>query len=1013
MLAGLFKNMFEPFVVSDADLAAQERLRYYYGEQRPNAILVGTDPSASNLSLNSNTTTYMGRLISELSGTGSYTGPSNYAGQVGSDRRSNAADDRWVLPNNALTKNLLAGRQAACESLGNASSQFGHLSDLAANVDPKSRMRCGWIYNSANPNQGRGAYGTIDGPVVDSSATGTWMWDLAAAKKKFHIYLCSDAGNTCETVDNIKYNGICGFCTTSKKFVPINGSVAAYPYDGNNACTASKLAINGSMCPKPAPPPPAGSPAAVTAAWVAARGPCDPLTNGSLPRDCLVKTAAQAGCSNAGTLITALKSGSDTNYLDTLSEARSYITYQERAANGINDTAMRTGKITVSDALNDFQDVFNAATSDANMGLKSAAADLCFTKGAFDEYDFCTELQPTSKGPFSLDCLQKAFKRAGGQETGSMYPTPMNFSKWNTYNTWNEVNNAIQNLQSNASSPDRAIQQKTIGQFQGIPLDNKAAPQFPLNSLNNVEIFWFTPDTDLKSNGTYNTTFLGRRIRSQIPKLEDTTGVPGGIGSIGSFVYFTNMVVNRPINIKIQFMGSSGFILARNRGSVIGGNRTMPMTNDYKTYDRNDRGNGVNVKNQELSALYNTFGDPNSWTGSSEDWTIQPNVPNILTGYYIGNGKRYNLQIRVVDPNIPENCLCVGKPSADNNIRVYTESECAQLPNSRYAGNGECLVASGGSHSWFCRGLNNQTPCMNQWDSIPGSMLYLIQDPYAPMVSFNVINKYADYNCDFYFMDKRLSSHKMKWKIYGSTGPTPAYSPSQADTPTFPLGLSYMRFANGSGIMSQFQLKIYSFVTLVYIVRFNKIPTLGLQSLPFILWPSYPSIDFPSIFVTGKGNNTAQINVGSAQNTTSNNTTTNAYGCTSPPKTNDGPIITSGNTYMITMTANRTTASDIYSLNSLTVGAALLTDLQNDPNSLRQTSPLAWPNPRSLDNPDSGASDFFLIGGDANCQFDLFSIQMYDYPLTGANLAHAANGDWAVPAANPVNSQATDQNPYV
>ena len=97
MFSGLFKTMFEPFTVSDAEMASQERLRYYYGEQRPNAILVGTDPSASSLNLNSNTTTYMGRLIDQLSG------PSNYAGQVGMDRRSNAMDNRHVLPTKLLS----------------------------------------------------------------------------------------------------------------------------------------------------------------------------------------------------------------------------------------------------------------------------------------------------------------------------------------------------------------------------------------------------------------------------------------------------------------------------------------------------------------------------------------------------------------------------------------------------------------------------------------------------------------------------------------------------------------------------------------------------------------------------------------------------------------------------------------------------------------------------------------------------------------------------------------------
>jgi hypothetical protein len=224
--------------------------------------------------------------------------------------------------------------------------------------------------------------------------------------------------------------------------------------------------------------------------------------------------------------------------------------------------------------------------------------------------------------------------------------------------------------------------------------------------------------------------------------------------------------------------------------------------------------------------------------------------------------------------------------------------------------------------------------------------------------------------------------------------------------------MSYLRFANGSGIMSRFQIKVYSFMTLVYIVRFNTLPAKDTQSDPFILWPSYPTLDFPTIFVVGKGNNKASIEVGSFQNSSGSSTgpTTNNYGCTSPPRSKNGPTVEMGGTYIITLRANRTDPSDIYSLNSLTVGAALLSDIQNAPNMLRESSPVVWSNRKSLDNPDSGASDFFLIRGDAGCQFDLFSLQMFDYVLSGANLGHVANSDWAEPVQG---SSVSNENPYI
>lgn len=1040
MFAGMFKSLFEPFTgataeqvqLSPAGIATsnlQQPLNYYYSTKRPNGVLVGRSEN-SNIDFTNNTATYVGNfssrtqdLISQLSGagisdisTGRYISTiTNSRGESGYNRRTIGIENGLALPDTgAVSGNLIQTRNDACQGSGSEGGAFAHLSDLAANFNPSSKLRCGWIYNTNNPAQGIGLYGTIDGPVVDVPAgrSGSWKWDLNEAKELFHTSICNSAptGN-CLLIDNAAYKNKCGYCKTSNKLVPINGNSIAYPYSSNNGikCLTASLVTNVSMCPRD-PPPLSPAAAALVASSGSTRGTCSPLSTGALPRDCLIQTAAAAGCTDAGTLINALKTGSDTNYLDTLVQAQSYIKYQQDSTVSLNETALKTGKITVTDALSDFQDLYSAANSSTNIGLKESATDLCFTKGSFDSYDFCTELLPTSRPPFSLDCLQKAFKREGGQETGSLYPKPGNITRWNSYDNWSDVTNAINVLKTKVSSTDRAIQQRAIEEFQGIPLDDKAAPIFARNAINNVEIFWFTPDTNLKSSSTYNTTFLGRRIRSQIPSLDNTTGVPGAIGAIGSFVYFTNVFVAQALTVKIQVVGDSGFVFARNRGTTLNNIRTMPMVSDYSL---GGYGTGLNRTNQELSDLTNIYGSPVQKI-TTNTWTFQPGVPNIITGYYIGNGKTYNVATKGAT-SIPDECECYGRRSADNAIRLYSESECDSL-GGNFHGNGECTKKQGGSYSWDCRGLNTQNPCPNQWNLIPGSMLYLIQDPFAPMISFNLIQNYTNYNCDYPFMDKRLSSHKMKWAAQPSGGPTFKYPnrltlEGTLETPEFPLGLSYLQFRQGSGMTSRFFLKVYSFTTLVYIVRFTKVPADGQQSLPFILWSTYPSIDWPTIFVVGKGNNTAKLQVGSGQNQTGTTATTNAYGCTSPPKSTDGPTIRAGETYIITMHANRSSPSDIYTLNSLSIGAGLLSELQIDNTKLTKSSPVVWPNRKSLDDPDSGASDYFLIGADANCQFDLFSIQMFDYELSGANLGKVAKGSWPVYAPNPTTPD--DQNPYV
>lgn len=71
-------------------------------------------------------------------------------------------------------------------------------------------------------------------------------------------------------------------------------------------------------------------------------------------------------------------------------------------------------------------------------------------------------------------------------------------------------------------------------------------------------------------------------------------------------------------------------------------------------------------------------------------------------------------------------CLGLGSPSADRAIRLYTKTECDTL-NGNYYANGECLLKTGGSFSWNCRGLNAQpdTPIAFWLDAMDSSTLLL------------------------------------------------------------------------------------------------------------------------------------------------------------------------------------------------------------------------------------------------------------------------------------------------
>ena len=359
-----------------------------------------------------------------------------------------------------------AAKQAACESVGSG-DQFEHLSSLASSEDTQSRLRCGWVYNNTNPNSGRGAYGNSEGPFK-SDAKGTWMWNLNAAKEKYHTHICKGIQG-CPDIDSSIYKGRCGWCTKSGKAVPIISGVVAYPYITNVACPTNQLVTKGSNCPRPKPIDDPRAPRAPGEV-------CTPLQTGALPRDCLIQKATAAGCSDEGALVQALRGGSDNDYFSGLTQQKAYKTYQERALIPLNETALKTGKITIADTLNEFKRVQDHSASEANTGLKHAARDLCLNKGLLDNFDFCSEIKDTQAGPFTLECLQKAFLNAGGQKAGSSFPSSSNIAQWNSLSNWAAVKARIQEIFGMTRSSNRKDQESGMMQFYGIRMQNKQNP---------------------------------------------------------------------------------------------------------------------------------------------------------------------------------------------------------------------------------------------------------------------------------------------------------------------------------------------------------------------------------------------------------------------------------------------------------------------------------------------------------------------------------------------------------
>jgi hypothetical protein len=443
------------------------------------------------------------------------------------------------------------------------------INNIATPRGQTTNLRCGWIYKKGVPGNipevSQGALGTRNGPLnYQNNPPGKWYWDINEAKKVIEIDRCS-ALASCMDVANTSFEG-CAFSTERGIGIPVNpnGSLK-YPEDSRFSGALGKLITANivTQCPKipaaaviPADPE---SPIVATSS-TAGRDTCIPDSNGRLPRDCYLDKILLAGCSDTGSLYTALSSSMDpNNYFGNLTDQMAYKKYQQLAKSPLMETTLKSGQASASTALQNFQVLKSVSISDQNSALSFSARDLCLKQGIMDQFDFCTELTSTTLAPFSLECLQKAFKQAGGQETGIVYPSQNNILNWNQFGTWGNVLNKINQLKQNINSTREEIQRDAIANFLGI----RRAPyeMGQIGRIPGIEVFWFNRGTN---------TFIGRRLTgglaAQFPKINTREEVEKT--GLGNNVEYLSMVNLRPLtdqSIKLQIRSDDGFMYAKNK----------------------------------------------------------------------------------------------------------------------------------------------------------------------------------------------------------------------------------------------------------------------------------------------------------------------------------------------------------------------------------------------------------------------------------------------------------------
>lgn len=565
----------------------------YYGRQLPNLILSPDNPTDSTKSPNQYADTV--RVFNP------YT----------KKTETNKGDWASYLRGLDIDQDM-KNKAAACRAAKSPE-------ELAGITNYNDKVRCGWIYKagpkgSPNPEISEGALGTTNGPLsfLQHTSGGQWFWNLMDAQQKIDKARC-DCLTNCRDVGMSDFYGKCGFCKGQGRGVPVkpDGSVK-YPQNNLLSCAPANLVREVGSCP---PPPAPGSPAALAKA----QDICSMDANGQVSRNCVLNRLLAAGCSDKGSVAVALQSGAaPDNYARALESVPAFQKYQLFATTPLNSDVLRQGKGSGQVALAEFQRLAkDSKNADETTTTGAAARDLCVKQGFFDNYDFCTELADASRAPFALECLQKEFRRQGGQPAGALYPldtskgNPLQaeldavnadlkylrgiglgpesgnvtfddrfarqktlssqinagntFNYWNTnFNTWGEVKTAIAALMAKTKSDNLSTQSLALKQSLGIQRESPALMQ--IDPKNGFELFFFP----YPGHGNDDKlTFLGRRVLGgeDFPQIPDwSTGPKFNTGfNQMHFAIVTNLRPKQDeTNISFQVSTDDGTALSVN-----------------------------------------------------------------------------------------------------------------------------------------------------------------------------------------------------------------------------------------------------------------------------------------------------------------------------------------------------------------------------------------------------------------------------------------------------------------
>ncbi len=426
-----------------------------------------------------------------------------------------------------------------------------------SSTNPAEKYRCGWLYEKdptgIAPKISTGWLGSKDGPfdLFTDKPNGTWFWNLEDAKKQMLLDRCANV-TSCDMLNSPLLKDACGWCAggINKGFVRGPNGSPMYPTVIGQNCSAANIITSANKCPVAPPPrmdPITGLPIPTPEIGDLT---CKQLPNGSLSRACLVQQIRNAGCNTEGSLARALTTGTNpTDYIANLRPNMAFMTYQERAPVKLSADILKDGKIGADQALAEFSGIASIAKGDPKSGLVVSARDLCTTAGAIDSFDFCTELTDSQPPPFSLDCLQKEWRKVGGLPAGAKYPKQSNLAEYQNFPTWGAYKQHVADMAAKTTSTEITIQEVALRDFMGINRETLGRPTLP--NINAYEIFNFRMHTN------DDALFMGRMLvngATGMPIIVDSEKIPVLSGETNSsFILLTDLRPASEVNAVLAF----------------------------------------------------------------------------------------------------------------------------------------------------------------------------------------------------------------------------------------------------------------------------------------------------------------------------------------------------------------------------------------------------------------------------------------------------------------------------